>query len=73
MAIEKIDQELCNGCGECVDSCPVDCLRMDEAGSKATIRYPEECMLCGFCVVVCPEDAVQLSPHACAPLTVSWG
>lgn len=73
MAIEKIDQEKCTGCGTCVDTCPVDCLRLNETGDKATVRYPEECMLCGFCVAVCPEDAVVLSPHKSAAMTVSWG
>ncbi|MBW1803016.1 MAG: 4Fe-4S binding protein [Deltaproteobacteria bacterium] len=30
MAIEKIDLELCTGCGTCVNSCPVDVIRMPE-------------------------------------------
>lgn len=73
MAIERIDHELCTGCGSCVETCPVDCIRMDEAGEKAVIRYPEDCMLCGWCVVICPEGAVYVSPHKTAPLTLSWG
>jgi NAD-dependent dihydropyrimidine dehydrogenase PreA subunit len=73
MSIEKIDSELCDGCGSCVDTCPVDCIRMDDDAKKAVVRYPEECMLCGWCVVICPKDAVSLSPAKSAPLTVSWG
>lgn len=29
MSIEKIDLELCNGCGICVSGCPMDVLRLD--------------------------------------------
>ena len=29
MAIDEIDPELCNGCGVCVNSCPMDVIRMD--------------------------------------------
>ena len=30
MAIERIDDEICIGCGDCVNSCPMDVIRMDE-------------------------------------------
>ena len=29
MSIERIDQDLCNGCRLCVDACPMDCIRLD--------------------------------------------
>ena len=35
MAIERIEHEACIGCGICVDSCPVDVIRLDEATGKA--------------------------------------
>ncbi len=73
MAIEKIDTELCNGCGICVNSCPMDVIRMDKKSKKAVIQYPEDCMLCGWCVVDCPQNAIYVSPHKSSPLIVSWG
>lgn len=73
MAIEKIDPELCTGCGICVNSCSVDVIRMDEESQKAVIRYPEDCMLCEFCALDCPEGAIIVSPDKKAPLIVSWG
>ena len=73
MAIEKIDLELCTGCGICVESCSVDVIRMDEDSQKAIIRYPQDCMLCEFCALDCPEEAITVTPDKEAPLIVSWG
>ena len=73
MAIEKIDHELCTGCGICVKSCPMDVIKMDEDKNKAVIKYPEECMLCEFCVFDCPVEAISVSPEKHSPLLVSWG
>ena len=71
MSIERIDAELCNGCGICVQICPMDVIRMDD--EKAVIRYPEDCMLCEFCALDCPVQAIIISPQKSAPLLVSWG
>ncbi|MBW2030774.1 MAG: ferredoxin family protein [Deltaproteobacteria bacterium] len=73
MAIEKIDEARCTGCGICVLSCPMDVLRLDKETEKAVIRYPEDCMLCGWCTIECPEDAVTLTPEKASPLILSWG
>lgn len=73
MAIDKIDQELCNGCGMCVNSCSMDVIRMDDEGKKAIIKYPEDCMLCGWCLEDCPTNAIHVSPGKTFPLMVSWG
>ena len=37
MSIERIDPELCNGCGICVDSCSMDVIRMEQEKKKAVI------------------------------------
>jgi len=73
MAIERIDPELCNGCGICIDSCAVDVIRMDEEGKKAIIQYPEDCMSCALCDEDCPQNAIYISPVKIPPLIMSWG
>ncbi len=73
MTIEKIDLDLCTGCGICIDSCPMDVIRMDRAGQKAVIRYPQECMNCEQCALDCPEEAVTVTPYKTVPLISSWG
>ena len=72
MTIERIDAELCNGCGICVNSCPVDVIRMDTESQKAVIRYPEECMCCDYCELDCPQDAIYVSPERYVPHMVAW-
>lgn len=73
MAIERIDSELCNGCGVCVNICPMDVFRMEKRSKKAVIKYPEDCMLCELCVFDCPVNAIWLSPVTTSPLITSWG
>lgn len=72
MSIERIDQELCSGCGICMTSCPVDVIRMDSETGKAAIRYPDDCMCCAYCELECPEQAIYVAPRKSAPLMVSW-
>lgn len=73
MVIERIDPELCTGCGICVNSCSMDVIRMDTSTKKAFIRYPDDCMLCLWCERDCPEKAIYVSPAKTIPIMVSWG
>jgi NAD-dependent dihydropyrimidine dehydrogenase PreA subunit len=73
MSIEKIDTDLCIGCGLCVDSCPMDVIRIDDVKEKAVITYPEECMLCLFCERDCPQHAIYVSPEKTIPVLISFG
>jgi NAD-dependent dihydropyrimidine dehydrogenase PreA subunit len=73
MAIERIDVEICIGCGICVDSCCMDVIRMDDEREKAIIRYPDDCILCHFCELDCPVDAISVNPDKIEPLVLSWG
>jgi NAD-dependent dihydropyrimidine dehydrogenase PreA subunit len=60
--IKEIYEEKCNGCGICVDICPLDVFRMDESGEKAIIKYPDDCMTCFECELSCPEGAIYVHP-----------
>ena len=51
-----VDKEKCTACGTCVDSCPVEAIKMEE---KADIDK-ENCIDCGTRVDECPEEAISL-------------
>ena len=51
-----VNEEMCIGCGVCVEECPVEAMSMVDE----TARIDEEaCIRCGQCHDLCPEDAVR--------------
>jgi len=48
MTIEIIDLELCNGCGVCMDTCPLDVIRLDTLVPDRNEHPP--------CRLACPAD-----------------
>ena len=72
MVIERINQELCNGCEICLNNCTMDVIRMDYKSQKAVIKYPEECICCAYCELDCPEGAIYVSPERSSPVLVAW-
>lgn len=59
MGVRRVDISLCNGCGICVNVCPMDVLRMDQESNKAFIKYLRDCQSCFLCERECPEDAIR--------------
>jgi hypothetical protein len=49
--------ELCTGCGTCIQLCPVDAMTLED--QRAFIDY-EGCIGCNNCVDNCPEMAIDL-------------
>jgi ferredoxin len=52
-----VNEDLCVGCGVCVEDCPVDAITLKEE-QKAVINE-DECIRCGRCHDVCPQEAVR--------------
>jgi len=52
-----VKQELCTGCGVCVQECPVDAVDLGDDGYAAI--NDEECIRCGRCHDACPQEAVR--------------
>ena len=70
--IRPINEEKCVGCGTCVNSCPMDVIRLNRERKKAYVAYPQECMCCASCEVDCPTGAIFVDPHKEDPIFVSW-
>ena len=69
-----IDEELCNGCGDCISICPVEVYNRFDAGigiRKAiykshpqvvpdiVIKDAEHCIECGLCYDICGREAIR--------------
>ncbi|OGP62422.1 MAG: ferredoxin [Deltaproteobacteria bacterium RBG_13_49_15] len=53
-----VDQEKCEGCGECVEVCPVEVFELvDEKSSPVNA---DECLGCESCVEVCEPAAITV-------------
>jgi len=53
-----IDQDLCVGCGTCVEKCYNKAIELND-NNKAE-RIEELCVGCGVCAYFCPENAISL-------------
>jgi len=57
----SLSAEKCNGCGRCVESCPVQLLMVDEKKARSNQRYDAfRCLTCQNCVAVCPQGALRI-------------
>lgn len=65
MAVRAIDREKCNGCGRCVQVCPMDVF--GQLGKFVFLAYPADCMTCFLCELECPRDAVEVGPERAVP------
>lgn len=60
MFIVSVDQELCIGCGACVDACPAQIFAMVDGKAQAS---DDECLGCQSCVTVCPVEAIKVEEY----------
>ncbi len=53
-----IDQEICSGCGTCIEWCPTNAISLDD--DELAVRDESACIGCGVCARFCPEEAISL-------------
>jgi heterodisulfide reductase subunit A len=58
-ATAVVNEDLCAGCGMCVDVCPYDAPALDELWGVSRINAVL-CKACGACAVTCPAKAIRL-------------
>ena len=68
--IPHVEDELCNGCAKCVNTCPVEAMALVSAHDphkpkrrKASLNT-DLCLGCGVCTRVCPTDGLWLEARA---------
>jgi Pyruvate/2-oxoacid:ferredoxin oxidoreductase delta subunit len=55
--VARLNEETCNGCGECVEYCQLEALQL--SGDSININ-PDYCRGCGVCVSKCPTESLSL-------------
>jgi NAD-dependent dihydropyrimidine dehydrogenase PreA subunit len=55
----NVNAETCEGCGDCVGTCPVDMFEVKE-NKAVVIGNQEDCVGCESCVSVCPSSSVTV-------------
>jgi len=53
----QINLEKCTGCGQCVETCPVEAIVMENKKAKVDA---DTCVDCGQCVDECPAKAISI-------------
>lgn len=66
MAKVIISDDLCKGCGLCVNACPRKIIELDKSRLNAKGYHPaactdlDSCIGCTFCAVQCPDSAITV-------------
>ncbi len=63
--IISIDQDLCNGCGQCIPNCPEGALQLIDG--KARLISDLFCDGLGACIGHCPEGAIEVIEREAEP------
>jgi NAD-dependent dihydropyrimidine dehydrogenase PreA subunit len=53
-----VDNDRCNGCETCANTCPVGTYDIKE-GKSVPVNV-DECLVCRACEAQCPEGAIQV-------------
>jgi len=73
--IPVIHNDLCNGCGKCVNVCPVEAMTLVSANDphhpnrKKAVLIDERCLGCGVCVRSCSMNSILLKSRPIRVLT----
>ena len=66
MAKVTFNEDICKGCGLCVDACPKHILALakDTINKKghnpAVMTDQEKCIGCAFCATMCPDCVIKV-------------
>jgi ferredoxin len=56
--VPKVDEELCIGCGNCEERCPVEAIKLND--EEIAEVNEGQCLGCGVCIPTCSGEALTL-------------
>lgn len=66
-----VDEDFCEGCGDCLDRCRFGALSLSDKGFA--VIDPWMCESCGACAQACRVDAISFVPHRAGEILVGKG
>ncbi|MDL2253775.1 4Fe-4S binding protein [Ruminococcaceae bacterium OttesenSCG-928-I18] len=66
MAKVTFKEDICKGCGLCVEVCPKKIVRLNKEKINvkgfhpATVTDMDACIGCAFCATMCPDCVIQV-------------
>ena len=79
--LPEVDRENCNGCGKCVEACPVEAMGLVSAGDprqsqRKTAKLQQDlCLGCGVCVRIRARNVLSLrsrEKRVITPVGLNW-
>lgn len=73
--LPEINEEKCNGCGKCINVCPVEAMTLVSSNDpnkpklKKAKLHEDICLGCGVCVRNCSQDSIHLKPRQARVIT----
>ena len=77
--LPEVDQNECNGCGKCINVCPVEAMTLvsannhDKPKMKMARLNEDICLGCGLCVKVCDKNTITLKSREKRVITPTTG
>ena len=66
MATVTVNEDVCKGCGLCIDACPKHIMEIDKSHLNKKGYHPahcanmDACIGCAFCATMCPDVAITV-------------